>query len=86
MFEADPDEFLQRIVTMDEAWAHHCQPEMTIQSKQWKHPGNPVPKKVRKVKWAGKVMATVFWDTGGVLLLDFWKRGVPSPDNTMPIS
>ena len=60
IFEADPDEFLQRIVTVDEEWAHHYQPEMKILSKQWKHPGSPVPKKARKVKSAGEIMATVF--------------------------
>ena len=54
--------------------AHHYQPEIKIQSKQWKHPGSPVPK-VRKVKSAGKVMATVFWDTGGMLLVDFLEKG-----------
>ena len=59
LFEADGDEFLQRIGTAVEAWAQQYQPEMKIQSKQWKHPGFPVPRKVRKVKAAGKVMATV---------------------------
>ena len=35
-------------------------------------------KRARKVKSAGKAMATVFWDnrdTGGVLLVDFLEKG-----------
>ena len=75
MFEADGGEFLQIIVTVDEAWARHYQPGMKIQSKQWKHPDSPMPKKARKVKSAGKVMATVPWDAGGVLLVDFSEKG-----------
>ena len=59
---APADQFLQTIVTVDEEWAHHYQPEMEIQPKQWnwKHPVSPVPKKVRKMKSAGEFMATVF--------------------------
>ena len=71
MCETDPDGYLQRFVTVDETWAHHHQPEMRIQSKQWKHPCSPAPKKVRTVKSAGTVMATVFWDARGVLTVNF---------------
>ena len=60
MFEADPDQFLQRMLTVNEARTHHYQPEIKIQSKLWKHPGSPVPKKARKANSVGKVMATVF--------------------------
>ena len=38
---------------------------------QWKHKTSPTPIKIRVEKSAGKVMATVFWDEEGLLLLEF---------------
>lgn len=75
LFEQNPDDFLQRFVTMDETWVHHYQPESKEQSKQWKRPGSPTPRKAKVIKSAGKVMASVFWDAKGVLLLDFLESG-----------
>ncbi|XP_076039451.1 protein GVQW3-like [Oratosquilla oratoria] len=34
LFEADPEDFMARFVTMDESWVHHYQPETKEQSKQ----------------------------------------------------
>ena len=41
------DNFLQQIVTGDETWIHHYEPERKRQSMQWKHPSSPVAKKFR---------------------------------------
>ena len=41
------------------------------QSRQWVGPGSPRPKKFKTQPSAGKVMATVFWDAKGVIILDF---------------
>jgi histone-lysine N-methyltransferase SETMAR len=38
---------------------------------QWRHKASPTPKKFRVEQSAGKVMATVFWDEKGLLLLEF---------------
>ena len=38
---------------------------------QWKHKESPTPKKFRVHQSAGKIMATVFWDSEGVLFLEF---------------
>ena len=38
---------------------------------QWKHKTSRTPKKFRVEKSAAKVMATVFWDGKGLLLLEF---------------
>jgi len=38
---------------------------------QWKHKGSPTPRKFRVQKSAGKIMATLFWDSEGLLLLEF---------------
>jgi len=37
----------------------------------------PHPKKFRVEKFAGKVMATVFWDEKGLLLLEFMPQKLP---------
>ena len=60
---------------MDEFWVHHYQPETKEQSKQWKHVGSPTPKKAKVTPSAGKVMASVFWDADGIILVDYLEKG-----------
>jgi len=67
----DPEHFFQRLVTGDETWVYHRDPESKMESMQWKHKTSPTSKKFRVEKSAGKVMATVFWDKKGLLLLEF---------------
>ena len=70
------DDFLLRLVTVDEIWVHYYEPENKAQSRQWVGPGSLRPKKFKTQPSAGKVMATVFWDAKGVIMLDFLpKRG-----------
>ena len=56
------DDFLLRLVTVDETWVHYYEPENKAQSRQWVGRGSPRPKKFKTQPSAGKVMATVFWD------------------------
>jgi histone-lysine N-methyltransferase SETMAR len=42
---------------------------------QWKHPSLLSTKKFKVTPSAGKVMLTMFWDSQGVLLAHFQKRG-----------
>ncbi|KAJ4439540.1 hypothetical protein ANN_07664 [Periplaneta americana] len=75
-YHTDGDAFLDQIVTGDETWVSHNTPETKRQSRHWHHPSSP--KKPRKFKYTlstQKVMATVFWDRKGVLLLDFMPKG-----------
>ena len=65
------DNFLLRLVTVDETWVHYYEPENKAQSRQWLGPGSPRPKKFKTQPSAGKMMATVFWDAKGVIMLDF---------------
>ena len=65
------DDFLLRLVTVDETWVHYYEPENKAQSCQWVGPGFPRPKQFKTQPSAGKVMATVFWDAKGVIMLDF---------------
>ena len=64
------DDFLLRLVTVDETWVHYYEPENKAQSHQWVGPGSPRPKKFKTQPSAGKVMATVFWDAKEVIMLD----------------
>ena len=75
LFNRDPDNFHARFVTVDETWVHHFTPETKRSSTQWKHVDSPPPKKARVTPSAGKVMATVFWDSEGILLTDFLEKG-----------
>ena len=63
-------DFLLRLVTVDETWVHYYESENKAQSRQWVGPGSPRPKKFKTQPSAGKVMAPVFWDAKGVIMLD----------------
>ena len=65
------DDFLSRLVTVDETWVHSYEPENKAQSRQWVGPGSPLPKKFKTQPSAGRVMATVFWDAQDLIMLDF---------------
>ena len=65
------DDFLLHLVTVDETWSHYYEPENKAQRRQWVGLGSPRPKKFKTQPSAGKVMATVFWDAKGIIMLDF---------------
>lgn len=73
-YRADPESFLAHVVTQDETWVHHFDPETKSQSMQWKHSTSPTPKKFKTSSSSGKVMASVFWDSQGVIRIDYFKR------------
>lgn len=70
-FQREGDDFLKHIVTCDETWVHHYTPESKQASKEWRRKGEGAPIKAKTRLSAGKVLATVFWDFKGVLLVDF---------------
>lgn len=74
-FNHNKTDFMSRLVTMDETWIHHYTPETKAQSKQWMEAGSNAPKKAKMVLSAGKVMASVFWDAKGILLLNYLEKG-----------
>ena len=67
-YQREGDDFLGRIVTMDEAWARSYEPNLKRQSDEWKHPSSPRPKKVRPIQCAVKVMFIVDYDIYGVVM------------------
>jgi len=50
-----------RLVTMDETWLYHYDPETKQQSMEWRHSCSPRPKKFRVKKYPGKVLASIFF-------------------------
>ena len=41
----------------------------------WTGRGESAPKKATKVPSAGKIMATIFWDSRGIILIDYLQKG-----------
>jgi hypothetical protein len=75
-YHRDGDKFLDRVVTGDETWVSHFTPESKRQSLEWHHPRSPSkPRKCKQTLSTRKVMATVFWDRKGVLLVEFMPQG-----------
>jgi len=61
-YAANPDhvcDVLCQIVTSDETWIHHWDPDIKQESMQWKHVDYPPPKKFCTQPLTGKIMATM---------------------------
>jgi len=76
LIQLDWNLFVKHIVTGDETWKHHYDPESKQQSMQWKHASSPSPRKFKVQASAGKIMCTIFWDAEGILLIDFIRQKV----------
>jgi len=52
-FRRDPNYFLSRLVTKDETWLYHYDPETKQQTMKWRHNGSPRPQKIlsTKTRW-----------------------------------
>ncbi|GFV39822.1 putative DD34D transposase [Trichonephila clavipes] len=77
LFNRNKSEFLRRYVTIDETWPHHFTLESNRQSAEWTLRDEPTPKCGKTEKSAGKVMASVFWDTHVIIFIDYYKKGKP---------
>ena len=75
IFQRNSKELLRRYVTVDETWIHYYTPETKNQSKMWTGPGEFAPKKAKTVPSTGKVMAKIFWDSHGIILIDYLQKG-----------
>ena len=64
------------LVTGEETWIRHWDPETKHESMRWKHPGSTLPKNFKTQPPAGKVMAIVFWDSKCVLIVDYIPAGI----------
>ena len=71
LYEENMETFCSRIVTGDKIWVHYGDPIAKQESVQWKHKTSPAPVKFCVQLSAGKVIATVFWDCHGILLVEY---------------
>ena len=60
---------------MNETWVHLFYPESKRQSLEWKHPISPTSKKPKMAASAGKIMASVLWDSEGIMMVDYLAKG-----------
>jgi hypothetical protein len=65
------------MMTMDETWLYHYNPETKQQSMEWLYSGSPcpAPKKFQVQKSTGKVLALIFWDQGGMIINEYLQKG-----------
>ena len=62
------------IVTGDETWFHHFDPETKRQSMEWHHLDSPT-RRPKTVPSATKILGTVFWNAEGCTLIEFLEPG-----------
>jgi histone-lysine N-methyltransferase SETMAR len=67
--------YLNKIITADESWIHHFEPEGKVATSQWHSPGEPKPKKARMAISAGKVMIITFFDIRGMVYQHVVQKG-----------
>ena len=70
-----PFNIIRKIVTADETWLHHYDPESKQESMEWHHADSPPPRKFRRARSAKKIMAVIFWGSEDVLLIDCIPHG-----------
>ena len=73
-YAVEVDHFLERIVTEDEAWVHHYEPESKCQSGKCEHAHSPVKRKIKTHRTVGKLILPVFGDSQGLLPVYYQER------------
>jgi hypothetical protein len=69
--ERDGDPFLHSVVTCNEVWVHSFVPETRRASMEWQHKYLPPLRKVKTTPSVGRVTASVFWDSEGIMFINF---------------
>jgi len=59
---------------MDETCFYHYDPETKQQLMEWRHSSSLRPQKFRVQKSAGKIVASIFGNHDGILLIDYLPR------------
>ncbi|XP_074601157.1 histone-lysine N-methyltransferase SETMAR-like [Brevipalpus obovatus] len=63
-------ELIERIVTVDETWIKYENSPSRLSGAEWRKRGSRPPEIPKLPSNARKIMATVFWDSKGILLFD----------------
>jgi len=71
---ASDSSFLGNVIMGDETWVYGYDPEIRVQSSQWKSTSSPRVKKARQSRSNIKVMMTVFFDLDGIVRAEFVPR------------
>ena len=74
-YHEEGDGVLSRSVTGDETRVSHITPESQQQSLHWKHTDSPRRKKFKQMFSTRKMMCIIFWDSQGILLVEFLPQG-----------
>ena len=67
-YEAEDEQFLNRIVTKDETWIRNFELQLKSLSSQWKHATSPRPKKCRRQQSKVKLMLIMAYDKNEVIV------------------
>lgn len=70
-YQLEGEDFLSRIITCDETWVYYSTPESKMDSMQWKHKNSPRVITFKRTLPVKKMIACVFWDSQGVIMVDF---------------
>lgn len=66
--------YLESIVTGDETMVLYYDPLSKRESMEWRRLGEKPPRKAKVTQSTKKIMATVFWDCQGILMIDIKER------------
>jgi len=69
-YEAEGEQFLNRIVAIDETLIRDFEPELKSQFSQWKHATSLLPKKCRRQQSRVKLMMIMAYGKNGVIATD----------------
>jgi hypothetical protein len=77
-FRRGQNDFLSRLVAMDETWLYHYEAKTKQKSMDWRHSDSPRPpypqKKFRVQKSTRKKPTSNFWDQDGILRIDYLRK------------
>ncbi len=74
LFKADTT-LLEKVITTDESWISLFDPETKQASAQWRPKGSVRPRKAMRSRVTKKTMLILFFDTKGVVHMDFLPQG-----------
>jgi hypothetical protein len=74
-FRRDPNDFLSRLLSMDETWLYHYDPETKQQSMECRHSGSSRSKIFLVKKLVGKLLPSIVWNQQGIHLIYYIPKG-----------